>query len=209
MNQNDEIEIDLLDLCKYILSKWLIILLGIIACGGLAFGFVTLKNDTVYSSKMKIYVSVPQTSDKVLIRDSADQLVLDYIELMKTDLLSERIARKTGLEKSKIKGSITTEQVEGTRYIDITVKTDAKDDTKKIAKALLPVLMDTISQDLKKDYTPTVVENASKIETEQTMNTKKYTVVGACGGFFVTVGAFFVIYLVQAGRKEKNNNCCG
>ena len=75
---------------------------------------------------------------------------MDYIELMKTDLLSERIARKTGLEKSKIKGSITTEQVEGTRYIDITVKTDAKDDTKKIAKALLPVLMDTISQDLKR-----------------------------------------------------------
>ena len=103
MDQNDEIEIDLLDLCKYILSKWLIILLGIIVCGGLAFGFVILKNDTVYSSKMKIYVSVPQTSDKVLIRDSADQLVLDYIELMKTDLLSERIARKTGLEKSKIK----------------------------------------------------------------------------------------------------------
>ena len=41
--QNDEIEIDLLDLCKYFLSKWNLILLGILVCAGIGCGYAKVR----------------------------------------------------------------------------------------------------------------------------------------------------------------------
>lgn len=204
MDQNDEIEIDLIDMCKYILSKWVFILLGIIICAGAAFGFVKLRSKTVYIDKMKIYVSVPQTSDKVLIRDSADQLVQDYIELIKTDLVIEKIAKETGLKQKYIKESLTAEQVEGIRYITISVETKSKAKTKKISKKVLPCFMETIEKDLGKKYKPIVVEQPEKIEISETMSVKKYVVVGAAGGFVIVAGIFFIAYLVMISKKLRN-----
>ena len=67
----DLIEVDLLDMCKYILSKWVFILIGMVVFAGAGFGYAKVKSVTEYSSKMQVYVTVPKTSDKVLIRDNA------------------------------------------------------------------------------------------------------------------------------------------
>ena len=61
----DLIEVDLLDMCKYILSKWVFILIGMVVFAGAGFGYAKVKSVTEYSSKMQVYVTVPKTSDKV------------------------------------------------------------------------------------------------------------------------------------------------
>ena len=91
MNENDEIEIDLVDMCKYFVSKWITIVLSILICAGVGFGYSVIKNKKIYSTTAKLYVTIPQTSDKVLIRDNANELVQDYIELMKTNIISEKV----------------------------------------------------------------------------------------------------------------------
>ena len=53
----DLIEVDLLDMCKYILSKWVFILIGMVVFAGAGFGYAKVKSVTEYSSKMQVYVT--------------------------------------------------------------------------------------------------------------------------------------------------------
>ena len=117
----DLIEVDLLDMCKYILSKWVFILIGMVVFAGAGFGYAKVKSVTEYSSKMQVYVTVPKTSDKVLIRDNAGDLAYDYQKLIKTDLIVNEIAKKTKIEKDDVKDAISAEVLHGTRLLDIKV----------------------------------------------------------------------------------------
>ena len=121
MNENDEIEIDLIDMCKYFLSKWIIIIVAVFICAGAVFGFSKIKNKKLYTATTQLYVTVPRTSDKVLIRDNANELMQDYMALIKTDLISDKAAKKANISPDKVKSAIAVEQVEGARIIKLIV----------------------------------------------------------------------------------------
>ena len=198
----DLIEVDLLDMCKYILSKWVFILIGMVVFAGAGFGYAKVKSVTEYSSKMQVYVTVPKTSDKVLI--NAGDLAYDYQKLIKTDLIVNEIAKKTKIEKDDVKDAISAEVVDGTRLLEIKVKSDDKDDVKKISKEVLPVFQKVVQKDLGRNKL-VIADQPSKIKAEQTVSTKKFLAVGAVGGFVVEAGVFFVLYLVDLTKKAKRN----
>ena len=200
----DLIDVDLLDMSKYILSKWVFILIGMVVFAGAGFGYAKVKSVTEYSSKMQVYVTVPKTSDKVLIRDNAGDLAYDYQKLIKTDLIVNEIAKKTKIEKDDVKDAISAEVVDGTRLLEIKVKSDDKDDVKKISKEVLPVFQKVVQKDLGRNKL-VIADQPSKIKAEQTVSTKKFLAVGAVGGFVVVAGVFFVLYLVDLTKKAKRN----
>lgn len=200
----DLIEVDLLDMCKYILSKWVLILIGMVVFAGAGFGYAKVKSVTEYSSKMQVYVTVPKTSDKVLIRDSASEMAYDYAKLVKTDLVIDKVAKEAKVSRSKVKEAISAEVVDGTRLLEIKVKSDDKDDVKKISKEVLPVFQKVVQKDLGRNKL-VIADQTSKIKAEQTVSTKKFLAVGAVGGFVVVAGAFFVLYLVDLTKKAKRN----
>lgn len=200
--QNEEIEIDLIDMCKYFISKWIFILLGILLCAGALFGYAKVKSVTEYTSKAKVYVTVPKTSDKVLIRDNANELLADYMKLINTDLITKEIADRTKIGKARIEKALTAEQEEGARLLAITVKTQSREDTKDIAKEVIPVFQDVVTNTLKKDPV-IVVENPSDPKAEESINIKKMTLMGAAGGFVLVIGVLFVLYLVKIHREMK------
>ena len=136
----DLIEVDLLDMCKYILSKWVFILIGMVVFAGAGFGYAKVKSVTEYSSKMQVYVTVPKTSDKVLIRDNAGEVAYDYVRLIKTDLITNEVAKKTKVSKDDVK-DVTLEEAED-NYFDFGVDYE------------IP----------KKEEKPSVVINAKEVE---------------------------------------------
>lgn len=200
----DLIEVDLLDMCKYILSKWVFILIGMVVFAGAGFGYAKVKSVTEYSSKMQVYVTVPKTSDKVLIRDNAGDLACDYQKLIKTDLIVNEITKKTKIAKDDVKDAISAEVVDGTRLLEIKVKSDDKDDVKKISKEVLPVFQKVVQKDLGRNKL-VIADQPSKITMEQTKSVKKFTVVGAVGGFIIAAGILFIIYLVNLCKKAKES----
>ena len=200
----DLIEVDLLDMCKYILSKWVFILIGMVVFAGAGFGYAKVKSVTEYSSKMQVYVTVPKTSDKVVIRDSASEMAYDYAKLVKTDLVIDKVAKEAKVSRSKVKEAISAEVVDGTRLLEIKVKSDDKDDVKKISKEVLPVFQKVVQKDLGRNKL-VIADQPSKIKAEQTVSTKKFLAVGAVGGFVVVAGVFFVLYLVDLTKKAKRN----
>lgn len=200
----DLIEVDLLDMCKYILSKWVFILIGMVVFAGAGFGYAKVKSVTEYSSKMQVYVTVPKTSDKVLIRDNAGDLACDYQKLIKTDLIVNEITKKTKIAKDDVKDAISAEVVDGTRLLEIKIKSDDKDDVKKISEEVLPVFQKVVQKDLGRNKL-VIADQPSKITMEQTKSVKKFTVVGAVGGFIIAAGILFIIYLVNLCKKAKES----
>lgn len=198
--QNDEIEIDLLDLCKYFLSKWNLILLGILLCAGAGLGYAKVRGVMEYTSTAKVYITVPKTSDKVLIRDNANELVADYVQLLKTELIVDQVAEQSGISKSAVNEALMAEQVEGARMILITVKTESKEDTMAIAKEVLPVFQDVVTNTLKKNQ-PIVVEKVSKPKAAMSIDVKKTAAIGAAAGFVIVIGILFVLYLIKKNRE--------
>lgn len=198
--QNDEIEIDLLDLCKYFLSKWNLILLGILLCAGAGLGYAKVRGVMEYTSTAKVYITVPKTSDKVLIRDNANELVADYVQLLKTELIVDQVAEQSGISKSAVNEALLAEQVEGARMILITVKTESKEDTMAIAQEVLPAFQDVVTNTLKRNQ-PIVVEKVSKPKAAMSIDVKKTTAIGAAAGFVIIMGILFVLYLIKKNRE--------
>lgn len=168
----DLIEVDLLDMCKYILSKWVFILIGMVVFAGAGFGYAKVKSKTEYSSKMQVYVTVPKTSDKVLIRDDAGALVYDYARLIDSDIITKEIAKDTKISKEKIKDALSAEQIDGTRILEIRVKSKNKKYTEKISKKVLPVFQKVVTKSLGKSE-PIIINKPSKIKEEASIALKK------------------------------------
>lgn len=201
MNESDEIEIDLIDMCKYFLSKWMIIVAAVFICAGAAFGFSKIKNKKLYTATSQIYVTVPRTSDKVLIRDNANELVQDYMALLKTDLISDKAAENIRLSSETVKNAIEVERVGETRIIKLMVTDSDPDRTMAISEAVLDTAIETITTTLKKNK-PVILEQSKKPQIKDSMNIKKYTVVGAATGFILSLGVLFIIYVIRHSRRN-------
>ena len=200
----DLIEVDLLDMCKYILSKWVFILIGMVVFAGAGFGYAKVKSVTEYSSKMQVYVTVPKTSDKVVIRDNVNELTTDYIKLLGTDLFTKEIANKTNLSKDELKNMIYAEAVDGTRVIEIKVKSENKNAVKKVSKLVIPSFQKMAVSVLGKDK-PIIADYPSEIESTETIETQKAACIGVVAGFVIVVGCYFMYYLIKLSQKCKNN----
>lgn len=201
MNENDEIEIDLVDMCKYFFSKWFVVLAMIVMGAAAAAGFSIIFNKVVYTSEAKLYISVPKTSDKILIRDNANELVQDYIELLKSELILEKVAKDTKLSISEIEDSVVGTQVEGKRFLVITTQSFEKSKTKDISESVLKTLIDTITKVLKKDK-PLIVEQSGEPTKSTTMNFKKNVILGAGVGFVIIFGVLLISFVVNSKKKN-------
>lgn len=196
MTENNEVEIDLLDMCKYFLSKWVVILLVVLLGAGIGVGVCKITNKTVYTSEAKLYITIPKTSDKILIRDNANELVQDYIELVQSDLILTKVAAKTGLPISEIKNSVSASQVEGVRFISINTQNLKKDRCKEISDTVLRITDDTITKILKKDK-PIIVQQTNNPIRENTVSMKKVVFFGAAVSFLIIIGTLFMFFMAN------------
>ena len=174
----DLIEVDLLDMCKYILSKWVFILIGMVVFAGAGFGYAKVKGKTEYSSRMKVYVTIPKTSDKVLIRDSASELTYDYVSLAQTDLILDKVAKESKVPRKIVRDALQAVVVDGTRIIEFQIDTSNKENAENISKKVIPVYQDVVQNKLGRNKL-IVVSKPSKVEAKQTISVKEFTIIGA------------------------------
>ena len=196
----DLIEVDLLDMCKYILSKWVFIFIGMVVFAGAGFGYAKVKGKTEYSSRMKVYVTIPKTSDKVLIRDSASELTYDYVSLAQTDLILDKVAKESKVVRDALQAVV----VDGTRIIEFQIDTSNKENAENISKKVIPVYQDVVQNKLGRNKL-IVVSKPSKVEAKQTISVKEFTIIGAIAGFVVMVGISLILHLIVQIKKTKKN----
>ena len=195
-----EIEIDLLELAGYFLSRWYLLLLGLIAgmtiAGVYTWFFITPR----FSATSKLYM-VSSSSDTIV--DLTDfnignSLSSDYEELLKVRPILEEIIEEEDLPYSyeQILGMINISTKSNTRILQIRATSASPEEAMVIANALadkaveeIPILMDTAR--------PNIAERAIVPTQKSSPSMKRNVLVGGLLGLLLVAGVLTVLFLMD------------
>ena len=178
--ENDEIQIDLLELCCALKKKLWLILLGVIV-GGLGAGFYSKMVLTpIYKSTAMVYVLSKETTLTSLADlQIGSQLTKDYSVLVTSRPVLEQVIENQGLNMSveELKNKISIGNPTDTRVLSITIS-----DTDPIrAQALAEEVAKTSSNyigDIMEMVPPKIIEEGVPAVYPSSPNTKKNAIMG-------------------------------
>lgn len=197
-----EMEIDLLDLISYWRKHLTIILLVALIGGILGFSYTLFLVSPRYRATSSLYV-VSASADSVL--DLTDlnlgnSLSNDYVELVKSRTMMERVLAQTGdpLSSSELSKMLSVGHESGTRILTFTVSSESPQQAMRLANAFsdqaityLPEVMgfrDNVPHEIDRAILPTAPFN---------MNYMKNIVIGLMAAAVLIVGLYTVKYLLN------------
>lgn len=200
---NDEIEIDLVEVIKYLFKKAWLIAAAAILCAGLVVVYGKFMVTPMYESKASIVVmnqAYEAGSDGYLSKGT--ELTDDYELLVSSRLVVEQVIVNLGLGMTyeELSGSIVVEIPEETRMIDIMVKHEDAAMAQKIAGEMQKVAIKELT-DVMEAYAAKPVGNANLPTTAGGFSTMKYAVLAFCGGAALVVVALVVLFLLDGSIK--------
>lgn len=197
---NEEIEIDLLDLFSYYLSK-LPILIVVILIGAILSGLYTVRFiPKRYTAVSRMYM-ISASSDSVV--DLSDlnigaSLSNDYVELMKSRPVINDVIQSLGLQYTydELVQMISLSVVSNTRIIRISVTSTDPEEAMMIAnqmartaKAQLPVVMDAPS--------PSIAEEAVLPTVKSSPSLSRNVLMGALLCLVAVLGVLTYLYMMD------------
>lgn len=193
--QQEEIEIDLKEILKYLLKNlWQMAATGVIAIilGGVC---TYLLVTPLYESTSKLYVSGNSASSTIASLTSlqlGSQLTTDYAELLTTVPVLEEVIEECELdvEAKELEKTISVGTLDSSRVMTITVSNEDPELAKKITDTLANIAVEEISTVLETNA-PVIVEDGMIEETPVNRNiVKNGAMAGVCG---VVVCAFILV----------------
>ena len=211
-NNNGEIEIDLLELCRVLLHRWWIILLTAIVCGGLALGYTVFMVDPLYRSSALMYVnnsdiSVGSTSFSISSSDltAAQKLVDTYVVILKSRSSLNEVKEQAGLDYSyeELSSMISAAAVNSTEVFQITVTDKDPQEAEKIANTIARILPDKIS-DIVVGSDVRIVDYAVVPSHRFSSSYTKNTGIGSMLGIILSAGLIIVVYLLDENIRSED-----
>ena len=203
--QTNEIEIDLWTLLAALWDKLFIIILSALTGAIIFYLFTTLFITPTYDSTTKIYVLNKQNSDNSSITysdlQSSAQLTKDYMELVTTRPVLEKVISSLGLEKmtyNDLKEKINVSTATDGRIIYIKVTDEnpkqAKDIADEIRSAVSSQIVDVMDVEA-----VSVVEEANLPDEPARPNKLRNMILGALLGFIIA----FMVVIVRAVMDDR------
>lgn len=203
--QTNEIEIDLWKLLAALWDKLFIIILSALTGAIIFYLFTTLFITPTYDSTTKIYVLNKQNSDNSSITysdlQSSAQLTKDYMELVTTRPVLEKVISSLGLEKmtyNDLKEKINVSTATDGRIIYIKVTDEnpkqAKDIADEIRSAVSSQIVDVMDVEA-----VSVVEEANLPDEPARPNKLRNMILGALLGFIIA----FMVVIVRAVMDDR------
>ena len=211
-NNNGEIEIDLLELCRVLLHGWWIILLTAIVCGGLALGYTVFMVDPLYRSSALMYVnnsdiSVGSTSFSISSSDltAAQKLVDTYVVILKSRTALDEVKEQAELDYSyeELKNMISAAAVNSTEVFEIKVTSKDPQEAEKIANTIARILPDKIS-DIVVGSDVRIVDYAVVPSHRFSPSYTKNTAIGILIGLVLSAGLIIMLYLLDENIRSED-----
>lgn len=205
---NDEIEIDLLEVCSVLLSRsWLILSTGLffaLICFVLSRFILT----PTYESTTKIYILNKTESQNVTYSDvqMGTQLTKDYAELINSRYVLEEVIQKLALdiEYSELLEKVSVNTPSDTRIVSITVEDTDPVQAMNIANCIREVASDHI-QNVMDIEAVNVVETANMPTEKAGPSCVKWTLIGGIMGCFLLCGVVLMQYLLDDTIKSSED----
>ena len=205
---NNEIEIDLLEIFKLLISKLgLIVIVGLIFLIG-AFGYTKLFMTPMYESNTTMYI-LAQADENYLT--SSDVVASEYIAKDYQKVITGRKVVESVIDDLKLKmnyeqmlSCLTIESEEGTRIITIKAKADSPEKARDIANSVRRASMKHIQHVMKID-TASVVDVANLPDRPCSPNAKKNAVLGGFLGALLAVVYVLVRFFMNDTIKTPDD----
>ena len=193
----DEDEIDLLELWRYLLRFWYVVAVSAVICGVAAFFCSRFFIAPQYESTATMYILTRETTLTSLADlQIGSQLTNDYAVVVKNRTVLDRTIEELGIGGDKmtfetLSKAISTENPSNTRMLKITASNPdpqlAMDIANTVAKNASEFIADTMEI-----TPPKVIEKGVLAETKSSPNNTRNGLIGAAAGF-VLAGVILVI----------------
>lgn len=204
MREHDEIEIDLRELFQVMRKKWLIIVLAAVLGAGIAGVVTQFLMTPVYSSTTQLYVLSKSTSVTSLADiQLGSSLTLDYSELINTRPVIEKVIKNLELEYvyEEMIEKIEVTNPANTRFLKVKVSDPSAELAQKMADELAKVTAERVAEKMETDA-PNIIEEANLAEEPDSPSMKMNVLIGFAIGLILSVGAIFVIYVMNDSVKD-------
>ena len=199
VSQNDGIEIDLVELFFFLLSKVVYIFAVAAAFGVIALA-VNLMIKPTYTSSTKMYVLNRQSSDTLTQADLniSTYLTNDYMELIKSRTVLEAVIKEMGLNMSyeDLRGKINVSSERDTRIITVTVNDQDPVKARDIANAIREQSAEHIEQVMSIEAV-NVVDEANLPKHKTSPRIKRNVIICAAVGGLLMLAFFVICFLMD------------
>ncbi len=198
--RTEEIEIDLVEVCRVLLHRaWIWILCGIAAgaAGWLISRFLITPQ---YESTTKVYVLNRQNGDTLTLSDTqlATQLTQDYEKLIISRTVLESIIEEFRLDEKyeSLADRVSVKNDSGTRILAITVRDKEPEMAQKLADAIRNVSAERIKQVMDIEAV-NIVDEANFPSEPSEPSVMKWSIVAMGIGMFGSMAVIFLQYMLD------------
>lgn len=208
VDDGDELEIDIIELLRAVLSKIWIVIGSAVIMAAAAYLFCSFFVTPKYESTTKIYVINRQDSDSLTYSDlqSGSQLTKDYQELVTSRPVLEEVRAELGLniENERLKRMITVSVPTDTRIVSIT----AEDTDPYMARAIADTVRISAAEhiaNVMNTEAVNVVEEANLPTEISSPKIIRNTAVGGVIGAFISIVIIVMIYMMDDTIKTPDD----
>ena len=200
LQNEEEIEIDMGELLRYLAGKAGYIILTALAFAVLALAVTTFCMTPLYTSTTKMYVLNRQTNEGVTSSDlqSSTYLTKDYMEMIRSRTVIEAVIADLNLNSTyeDVLGQIDVSAASDTRVIAISVTDKDPYEARDIANAVRNAAAAHI-QSVMNTEAVTVVDEANIPTKKSSPSTIKNVAIAGGVGLFLALAVCVVLYLMN------------
>ena len=200
LQNEEEIEIDMGELLRYLAGKAGYIILTALAFAVLALAVTTFCMTPRYTSTTKMYVLNRQTNEGVTSSDlqSSTYLTKDYMEMIRSRTVIEAVIADLNLDSTyeDVLGQIDVSAASDTRVIAISVTDKDPYEARDIANAVRNAAAAHI-QSVMNTEAVTVVDEANIPTKKSSPSTIKNVAIAGGVGLFLALAVCVVLYLMN------------
>lgn len=200
LQNEEEIEIDMGELLRYLAGKAGYIILTVLAFAVLALAVTTFCMTPRYTSTTKMYVLNRQTNEGVTSSDlqSSTYLTKDYMEMIKSRTVIEAVIADLNLDSTyeNVLGQIDVSAASDTRVIVISVTDKDPYEARDIANAVRNAAAAHI-QSVMNTEAVTVVDEANIPTKKSSPKTTKNVAMAGGFGLILALAVCVVLYLMN------------
>lgn len=194
-------EIDLLKLAKVVVAKWWLILILMVIAGGTAY-YVTMEYVTpIYEAKSTLFIG--KENDSLTGIDLNDlkvenQLIVDYRELIRTNLVTEEVISELSLlaTPEELVSNLGISSIDESRFMHITYTDHLPQRAAEITNHLSLVLSEKAVEVVGVEYIRIV--DKAKVPSNPTSPSKlKNSAIASVLGAMIGLGIIFLLHMMD------------
>ena len=196
---DEETEIDLIEIIKVLWNKALLIILGVVICGGAAFGISKFLITPQYTAKSTIYVFTKTTSITSLADiNLGSALAVDFTYIGQTRDVVESVIDELRLNTTyeQLSKSISITNPDRSHLLEISVTDVDPVAAANISNSLADHLREAIADVMTTDK-PSMVQRAVIPQQKSSPNNTKNAIIGALIGFALVAGIVIARHLMD------------